>query len=71
MPFLFNFSTSKSSKKGRRRAVKTAQQHTQRRHVQQIEGARATADYRAEEEAERDKTAKLRAARLARDQGDS
>jgi hypothetical protein len=68
MPFLFKPSRNKSSQQGRRRTVRTAEQRAQRQHLRETEGARATSDYRAEEEAERDKTAKLRAARLARDQ---
>jgi hypothetical protein len=35
--------------------------------LRQIESARATADYRAAEEAERSKTARLRAERIARE----
>jgi hypothetical protein len=38
-----------------------------RQKLREIDGARAMADYRAQQQAEPDKTARLKAARLARD----
>jgi hypothetical protein len=47
--------------------ARTPEDRAKRQKLREIEGARAMADYRADQQAERNKTTKLRAARLARE----
>jgi hypothetical protein len=47
--------------------ARTPEERAKQQEQREVDGARAMAEYRAEQKAERDKTARLRAARLARE----